>query len=69
MQNIACLGKTVPLCSKQNLSNIWDSSNTKAELKKSLAHKKRVLNPFKPDITHTETSQFVNQLTGFYMAQ
>ena len=42
MQNIACLGKTVPLCSKQNLSNIWDSSNTKAELKKSFAYKKSV---------------------------
>ena len=25
MQNIACLGKRMPLCNKQHLSNIWCS--------------------------------------------
>ena len=25
IQNIVCLGKTIPLCNKQHLSNIWGS--------------------------------------------
>ena len=46
IENIACLGKTMSLCNKQHLSNIWGSiyeklSNTDAELKKSAAYKKK----------------------------
>ena len=43
--SIACLGKTISLCNKQHLSNIWGSiysklSNNEAELKKALLIKK-----------------------------
>ena len=31
MQNIACLGKTMPLCNKQHLSNIWGSIHRKVK--------------------------------------
>ena len=29
IQNMACLGKTIPLCDTQHLSNIWDSIHGK----------------------------------------
>ena len=46
IENVAYLGKTMSLCNKQHLSNIEAQfikklSNAEAELKKSIAHKKR----------------------------
>ena len=47
IKNIACLGKTMPLCNKQHLSNIWGSVHWKVKqhwgwVKKSVAYKKSV---------------------------
>ena len=32
IQNIACLGKAMPLCNKQHLSNIWGPIHWKKKL-------------------------------------
>ena len=48
IENIACLGKTMSLCIKQHLSNIWDSIYEKVKphwgwvKKKNVAYKKSV---------------------------
>ena len=47
IKDIACLGKTMPLCNKQHLSNIWGSVHWKVKqhwgwVKKSVAYKKSV---------------------------
>ena len=46
IQNAACLRKRIPLYNKQRLSNIWAQftkklSNAEAELKTSVAYKKK----------------------------
>ena len=43
IENIACLGKTMSLCIKQHLSNIWDSIYEKVKLHWGWVKKKTLL--------------------------
>ena len=50
-QNIACLGKAVPVLNKQHVSNIWGSIHSKVKqhwgwVKESVAYKKKLVHLF-----------------------
>ena len=43
IQNIACVGRTMPSCNKQHLSNIWGCIHSKIKQRRGWVEKKSCL--------------------------